>query len=203
MQEKNVRKDYIENIVIDLCRQQLTKEIIDKIAREVVAICEQEKDSSNIKRLYKLLKENDRKRSNVAAAIAECNDQNVRRLMYEQVPTLEKEREDMQAQIAIEENTYIGITIPQIKFFLTSLKKGDVNDVKHRKTFINVMVNRIYLYDDKMTIFFNSSSQPLDVTEEMLTEIEEEFELNSSCLTKEKTTKEFCRFFKIDIESTK
>ena len=56
--KKAVKKDYIENLVVEECRKLLTTENINKIASEVVAICEKEKDNSNLKRLNKLLKEN-------------------------------------------------------------------------------------------------------------------------------------------------
>ena len=43
-------------------------------------------------------------------------------------------------------------TIQEVRFFLHKLKDGDINDIKYRKTLINVLENRISLYDDKMTI---------------------------------------------------
>ena len=48
------------------------------------------------------------------------------------------------------------VTKRQIKWFLTELRNGDVNDIKYRKKLINAFVRKIYLYDDKMTILFNS-----------------------------------------------
>ena len=49
----------------------------------------------------------------------------------------------------LEEKVYPVLTVPRIKFFLTSLKEGNMKDVKYRKTLISVFVNKIYLYDDK------------------------------------------------------
>lgn len=58
--KKTVSKAYIEDLVIKETRKLLTKENIDRIAKEVVRLCEQEKDTDNLKRLKRLLKENER-----------------------------------------------------------------------------------------------------------------------------------------------
>ena len=71
--KKIVRKDYIENLVIEECRKQLTPANIDKIAHEVVALCEREKDNSNLKRIEKLMRENERKQRNLMNAVTECD----------------------------------------------------------------------------------------------------------------------------------
>lgn len=68
-----VDKNYIENLVITECRKLLTAENILKIAKEVVAICETEKDTTNLKRLKKLLSENERKYKNLINAVQECD----------------------------------------------------------------------------------------------------------------------------------
>lgn len=53
-------KAYIEDLVFAETRKLLTKENIDRIAKEVVLLCERETDTGNLKRLQKLLKENER-----------------------------------------------------------------------------------------------------------------------------------------------
>ncbi|GIP28623.1 hypothetical protein J23TS9_37530 [Paenibacillus sp. J23TS9] len=55
---------------------------------------------------------------------------------------------------------------------MTQLRKGKVNDEKHRPTLINVFVNAIYLYDDKITLILNSSNQPVTIEPSLVDEIE-------------------------------
>lgn len=55
---------------------------------------------------------------------------------------------------------------------MTQLRKGKVNDEKHRSTLINVFVNAIYLYDDKITLILNSSNQPVTIEQSLVDEIE-------------------------------
>ena len=170
--KKNVRKEFIEWLVIEECRKLLTAENIDRIAREVVALCEREQDTTNLKRLKKLLKETERKKKNLMDAIMECDMDIVRKTLYEQIPVIEKERADLELQITLEEASQVRLTIPEIKFFLTALKKGNPDSVKYQKTLIAVFVNSIYLYDDKITLVFNSGDKEVTVDAELLSEIE-------------------------------
>ena len=46
----------MENLVIEICRKQLTDKNIDKIAHEVLAYCEKNKENENLKFIIKQLK---------------------------------------------------------------------------------------------------------------------------------------------------
>ena len=47
----------------------------------------------------------------------------------------------------------------QVKFFLKQIRSGNVNSLKYRKLLVNVLINKIYLYDDNVTIFFNTQDK--------------------------------------------
>lgn len=137
-----------------------------------MALCEKEQDNSNYKRLQKPLKENTRKQENVASAIAECGEESVRKLMYEQVVKLQNERAEIEKQFAIEKASQVHLTVTDIKFFLKQLQKGKADDIRYRKTLINVFVNAIYLYDDKISFIFNSGDTPITIDDKLLSDIE-------------------------------
>lgn len=176
-----VKKEYIEDLVIDHCKKQLTDKNIAKIVKEVVACCEKEKNNSNVKHLDKLLKDNERKRKNLMNAIMECSDEVLRKNLYEQSPILESEKQNIEKRIALEEIGQVGFTESEIKFFLSQLKKGNINDLKYRKMLVTVFANAIYLYDNnggerdkiKMSLILNTSTVPVDITADVLEEIEE------------------------------
>ncbi len=78
-------------------------------------------------------------------------------------------------------------------FFLTALKNGNVDDVKYRKALISMFVNKIYLYDDKITFIFNSKDIPVTVDADLIDFIDEqnlsannanEFKFSTKCSTK-------------------
>ena len=171
--KKAVQKDYIEDIVIAECRKQLTPANIDKIAREVVALCEREKDNSNLKRIEKLMRENERKQRNLMNAVAECEMESVRKSLYAEISRLNTELDTLKNEYAIEQAGAVSLTITEVKFFLSQLRKGKADDISYRKTLINVFVNAIYLYDDKLVIFFNSGDKPVTINDELLSQIEQ------------------------------
>ena len=86
---------------------------------------------------------------------------------------MEKEHSELQKQIALEEKNFPVLTVPMVHFFLRKLKDGNVDDIKYRKTLINVFINKIYLYDDKLTIIFNSGDNPVTINDFLLSEIED------------------------------
>lgn len=55
-------------------------------------------------------------------------------------------------------------TVNEVRFFLNQFRKGDVNDLKYRQALVDTFVNRIYLYDDKMTVLYNTQDSHSDVT---------------------------------------
>ena len=179
--KKMVGKAYIENLVIAECRKHLTTENVDKIAHEIVALCNRERDTANLKRLKKLLKENDRKQKNLMAAIMECDIDSTRKALFAEVPKLESARIEIEAEIEKEQLGRVNLTVPQIKFFLSALKKGSADDVKYRKTLISVLVNAIFLYDDRITLVFNSGDTPVTIDDIMLSDIEQSNEA-AKCL---------------------
>ncbi len=178
--KKNVRKEFIEQLVIAECRKLLTAENIERIAREVVAISESERDTATVKRLNKLLKDNERKKSNLMSAIMECDSDIIRKTLYEQIPMLESEKKDLELQLVMEEAKQVKLTVPEVKFFLNALKKGNADSIKHQKTLIAIFVNAIYLYDDKITLIFNSGDKAVTVDADLLSKIEKAAEDTST-----------------------
>ena len=166
-------KEYIEDLVIAECRKLLTEKNIKRIAKEVIAVSDREKDTTNLKCLKKALKENERKHNNTIQAIMESDIESVRKALGEQIPALEEEHKEIQKQIDKEERLFLSLSEADIIFFLTSLKKGNINDIKYRKLLVNVFVNKIFLYDDRITITFNSGDEPVTLTDKLLSELEE------------------------------
>ena len=179
---KMVGKDYIEDHVVNECRKLLTDRNINKIAKEIVAVCEAEKDTTDLRRLKGELSECIRKHNNLLDAIMDCDDNSLRKSLQLRAPKLEQEQMRLEKEIALEEKAFPLLTIPKIKFFLTSLKNGNINDMKYRRTLINVFVNRVYLYDDRITLIFNSGDKPVTINDLLLSKIESGNKQISFCL---------------------
>ena len=151
--KKAVSKDRIEDLVLTETRKLLTTERINIIAKAVVEFSEQESDSSELKRFERLLKENQKATHNLVKALESGQ---VIDVIAEQIKVRQQEKQQLEKTITEEASKHHMLTIQEVRFFLHKLKDGDINDIKYRKTLINVLVNRIYLYDDKMTILYNT-----------------------------------------------
>ena len=68
---------------------------------------------------------------------------------------LEAAKEDLEIRIANEKLAKPKLTEEKIKHFLYRFRALDMTKKRHRQLLIDMFVNRIYLYDDKLVITFN------------------------------------------------
>ena len=66
-------------------------------------------------------------------------------------------------QLLVETTQHPVPSVRDIRFFLSQFRKGDINDPKYRQGLVDMLVNKIYLYDDKMTILCNTQDGHFDV----------------------------------------
>ena len=168
-----ISKEYIEDLVLAECRKMLSPINIDKIAKEVASICEAEQGTSYLQSLKRSLSSNMRKQKNAMNAILETDAPEIRADLYKEVSQLKQDCEKLEKQIAAESAVLPTLTEPKIKFFLTSLRDGSITDIKYKKMLIAILVNTIYLYDDKVTITFNSGDVPVTIDDILLSKISE------------------------------
>ena len=97
-------------------------------------------------------------------------------MIAERIEKRKQEKNELQGQLAIEMGKQVTFTVPQIKAFLYSLKRGNVNDENNRRGMVNIFLRAIYLYDDRMTLILNGGDRPIIIDDILLDEIEEHFE---------------------------
>ncbi|MCI9222449.1 MAG: hypothetical protein HFF22_03650, partial [Oscillospiraceae bacterium] len=97
-------------------------------------------------------------------------------MITERIEKRKREKDELQGQLAIEMGKQVTFTAPQIKAFLYSLKRGNVNDENNRRGMVNIFLRAIYLYDDRMTLILNGGDRPITIDDILLDEIEEHFE---------------------------
>ena len=94
---------------------------------------------------------------------------------------LEERHKEIEKDLLLEEMQNVDITIPEIKFFLNEMRKGNVEDMKYRKMLVNTLINKVYLYDDSITYIFNSQSRPYTEKIPKIEELEEKLGVESEC----------------------
>jgi len=178
----NVKKDYIEELIVAIARKQLSDENIELIIDEVLKICAKEKDGSNIIRLKRLLKENGKAIENLLNAIEQGKAVDI---ISQRLEQKQKEKAELEKELAVESMINDDLTAMDIRFFLTEMKNGNANDEVIQKMLITVLINKIFLYDDKLTVILNATGKHVEITEALIDDIEKDvFVYESSRSTK-------------------
>ena len=79
--KKAVQKDYIEDLIVEQAREILTDDNINKIADEVVKLANKERENAVLKRLNKMLKENEKQKANLFDSLKICDIDSVRQFL--------------------------------------------------------------------------------------------------------------------------
>jgi site-specific DNA recombinase len=84
-------------------------------------------------------------------------------VIADRIAQKKKERDTLEQQYLLETVQHPVPEMSEIRFFLSQFKKGDINDPKYRQGLIDMLVNKIYLYDGKMTVLCNTQNGHFDV----------------------------------------
>lgn len=170
--KKVVRKEKIEDRVVLECRKLLTDRNIERIAAAVAAACKADRDTTSVKRIKAAIQEADTAIENLWKALESGQAAD---MITQRIEKRQHEKEELEAQLAIEMGKRVTLTVPQIRAYLYSLKKGDINDENTKRGIINIFLRAVYLYDDRFTLILNGSEKPVTIDDALLDEIEEEF----------------------------
>ena len=85
-------------------------------------------------------------------------------MIAERISQKKREHNELEQQILVETSSHPTPTVNEVRFFLNQFRKGNVNDLKYRQALVDTFVNKIYLYDDKMTVLYNTQDSHSDVT---------------------------------------
>lgn len=140
--KKIFSKSFIENRVIDECLKMLTDDKIEYIAKKVATKCSKSPDNLSVKGLKKAIKEVDAAIENLWKGIEQGEAVD---MLTERLNQRQKEKEELETQLAIENNKKIYLSEAQILAFLDYICEMPLDDVKKRKAIIHIFVRSIYL----------------------------------------------------------
>ena len=153
--KKYIKKEYIEDVVVNSTRELLTDEVIDKIANKVVELNKKDMKNNCGNVLEKSLNDNRKKVKNLFESLKICEIESIRKEIFNEIQELEEQYKNIEKELIIKKSQNIDITVSEVKFFLKSMKEGNINDIKYRKLLINVLIDKIYVYDGHLIITFN------------------------------------------------
>ena len=183
--KKMIGKDYIEDLVIRECRKLLTEENIARIAKEVYAITQSDGAFAVVWHLENSLKQRKRELSNQMATLRKCSDDMLKDDILADMQSIKSAIQELERQIVIERDKCFLVTEEQIILSLTKLVNGDIHDLTYRRSLIRIFINKIFIYDDKITITFKTGDEEVEITRELLDKIEGGLGNETLCLSEQ------------------
>ena len=157
-EKDQVSRDWLEALVVDLtARYILQEEVLEDLAKKVFAFQELQNDPHGEIDFYsKKLTENKKASQNLIRAIESGI---VTQSLPQRLQELEQERAVLEGELASLKNHRPDFTEDQILFMLMQYidpREGET-DQDYRKRVIECFVSEVYLWNDRILIFFNIS----------------------------------------------
>lgn len=154
--KKHEKKDFLEWYV---CEQTvayiLAPERVRKIAAAVVAEYEKEFGGDSIRALEDQIKDVTREIEKYIDAVVDL-PKSARSTLYDKVERLTAEKESLEIDLAkLRVASRVQLTEDEIVAWLRSFCKGDLFDMDFRRRIIDVLVNSVFVFDDKIIIYYN------------------------------------------------
>ena len=162
--KKNVRKEWIEDLVIRNVRYLLgKKELLEQIADKCWEVYQAERDdTSYVDSLQASLNQVQKSLQNLLRAIENgiFNETTADRMAE-----LEEQKRQLQEEIKLSKvDNSLKLTRDHILYFLLRFRELDPNDAASRQKLFDAFVNAIYVYDDKIVLTFNYSGDGRQIT---------------------------------------
>ncbi len=153
--KRAVRKLFIEDEVIAAIVGEkgiLSDEYMDLIAAETYLLIQAERNDSEIKRLEKVIAENQAAINNLMQALMRGK---IADILLAQIEKLENENAELNATIESEKALQINYSYEDIRKWLLHFRTLDYTKTKNRKALVDTFIYRVVLYDDKMKVLFH------------------------------------------------
>ncbi|MCL2108528.1 MAG: recombinase family protein [Oscillospiraceae bacterium] len=149
--KKAVKKDFIERLVVQNAQTYILRDdIIDRLADSVLELYNRE--NTTVPFLKKQLESIDKRINNVLNLVEEGV---AIASVKERLTELESERADLEIAIAKESIAKPTLEKAQVVFWISRFKDGDVSDLEYRRAIVDILVNSVFLYDDRLVVGFN------------------------------------------------
>lgn len=157
--KKKVRKDYIENLVIDTTLETiLNPETVERISESVVeALKKRQQADSGISEYKAAINTIESQINNIVKAITMGT---VSAALTSKLQELEENKAALESEIRRESFIQrVELTTGDVAGFIRQFVGGDKNDPAYRKKLVDTFVNSVYVYDDRIIVTYNYSDK--------------------------------------------
>ncbi|WP_418972661.1 recombinase family protein [Allofournierella sp.] len=158
-QKAHEKKDFIEWYVVEQTLiHVLAEDRLKFIAEKVVEKYDQEFSGSELAGLEKRLAAINRDLDKTTELLFAAPSRAAIDRINEHVSRLEAQRDELEIEHSkLKIAASIRYTVPEVMAWLRQFCGGDACDPEFRRRIIDVFVNSVYLYDDKVVIYYNQS----------------------------------------------
>ena len=157
--KKSERKDWLEKFVCE----QTAIYILDpkntaNIAKRVEAASADDLGIGRLKELERERRAINKEIDDAANAIIKASSQRLIDRINAKVDALEKRLDDVDTEISeLKLRREMQLTAADVELFLRGFAVGNIDDPEYRRKLINTLVNAVYVWDDKIIIYYNVS----------------------------------------------
>ena len=154
--KKNERKDFIEWYVVEQTVQYiLTPGRLEQVAQAVVEQYKKDFSDSQVEELEKALAQIDREMDKLVDALIDA-PKPAHKKIYDRMEVLDAQKSDIEIDLAkLRIAQGIRLTEDEVRAWIKKFTNGDPLEEEFRRRIIDVFINCIYLYDDRVVIFYN------------------------------------------------
>ena len=154
--KKNERKDFIEWYVVEQTLQYiLTPARMQEVSKIIVAEYDKEFSGSKVEEYSKLARQYEQELNKLVDALMDAPKVAHKRI-YEKMEQLEAQKAAIENEIVkLKIASEIRFTEEEVRAWLKKFCTGDLFDPEFRRNIIDTFINAVYLYDDRVIIFYN------------------------------------------------
>lgn len=156
----NEKKDWLEAYAVDQALAYvLAPERLPQIAKAVAAEYAKGADTGSVAALERELRKLDKELDACVDAMLRTTVQRAVDKLNERMAAIEAQRADLEAELAGARLTAAHpITAPQVEAWLKTFCTGSASDTDFRRRIIDVLINAIYIFDDKIITYYNTGT---------------------------------------------
>lgn len=178
--KKNVQRDFIEEMVLEVCRESLNDEFIENAVEAIKKQNEEDLMNPDIIRLTGNIKEVEAKIEKLLDQI-ESGAGSSR--IAERLSAREEELEEYKKQLKKLERRQRKVDPDITRRFLLALKNNDYEtDLKQQRLMVRMFIDKVFVYDDHFRILLNNSEIREGSTKSEQKRIEKHFDAVGSQL---------------------
>lgn len=155
--KKSEKKDFLEWYVTEqTVSYVLTPARIEYIAEHIVEEYKNEFNDHHIKEYEKRIKHLEHDADKIFNLIMECESKALIKRYENQIELIEQQKADLEIDLSkLRIANSIKYTKEDIVAWLKQFCKGDLMDENFRRRIIDIFVNCVYVYDNKIVIYYN------------------------------------------------